>query len=407
MAALAAGEDGFYPLGLNGVWHGGIHFGEGTGGTLAQSGGVHCIADGEVVAYRLDSRYQQLTYPNGNKALYSSGFTIVRHRLVIPPAPAANPPAQGNNASPQPAPAPTATPPAPPAPAANPADTLTIFSLYMHVLDWAGYQADSAERKATLPSWYKGKATYEVGAKAKNTQHPAQSSADADHAGAPAPAPAVGLNIRATPNGSRIGLLPRGAKVMIGETQGSWGKIAGIESGAPVALRAGGTVDPHATTGWVYLKELDPHTQPDPLDAVVVLDPPVPVRAGDVLGYLGEYQRAGDTTPLPPTPHRPLLHLEVFTGDDLPSFITRSRQRAAQLPKGQRTLLVISESATLCLASTPDRTIADGVKVQPRRILRRAASGSRSNRCRRRHPAVIRRRILSRPGRLCGSCVHS
>ncbi|WP_176055683.1 hypothetical protein, partial [Paraburkholderia caribensis] len=50
LSALSASEDGFYPIGANGLWHGGIHFGKGTAGKFDQDAGVKCIADGEVVA---------------------------------------------------------------------------------------------------------------------------------------------------------------------------------------------------------------------------------------------------------------------------------------------------------------------------------------------------------------------
>lgn len=85
LAALATAEDGFYPLGANGLWHGGVHFDAQTAGRFEQDGGVKCVADGEVVAFRLNARLQQVTYPDTSRAGYSSGFTLVRHRLVLPP----------------------------------------------------------------------------------------------------------------------------------------------------------------------------------------------------------------------------------------------------------------------------------------------------------------------------------
>jgi len=139
--------------------------------------------------------------------------------------------------------------------------------------------------------------------------------------------------------------LPQGSRLTIGQIHGHWGKIASIESGTPVPLQLGGTLGPQAAQGWVYLKWLDRTGEPDPLDTIVILDPPHSVQAGDVIAYLGEYQRAGDVTTLPPQPMRPLLHLETFTGDDLPSYLARSRARAEQLPK-------------------PDQTLADEATVQ-------------------------------------------
>jgi hypothetical protein len=42
-----------------------------------------------------------------------------------------------------------------------------------------------------------------------------------------------------------------------------------------------------------------------------VLDKPYPVKAGDVVGYLGEYQNSSHSQVMPPTPKRSLLHVEV------------------------------------------------------------------------------------------------
>ena len=375
LAALASAEDGFYPLGINGVWHGGIHFGDGTGGTLDQNSGVRCIADGEVVAYRIDTKYPQLTYPDGRKALYSTGFTLVRHHLVLPPVPASAPasnPSSNLPSSPVSSPTP-ANPSASPSPAASkapdPADTLTFFTLYMHVLDWAGYQADTASNapvKKSLPAYYKGKTISVVGSKAQDAQAPAVTPANAPQPAATdaATPPVLGIHLHDAPNGHNLGILPQGSRLTIGQIHGHWGKIASIESGTPVPLQLGGTLGPQAAQGWVYLKWLDRTGEPDPLDTIVILDPPHSVQAGDVIAYLGEYQRAGDVTTLPPKPMRPMLHLETFTGDDLPSYLTRSRARAEQLPAAQRTILVISAGAVLVQLARPDQTLAYEATVQ-------------------------------------------
>jgi hypothetical protein len=70
MKALAVAEDGFYPLGANGMWHGGIHFDQNTSVQLKQGDGIRAIADGEVVAYRLDSKYPEQDYQDGRHALF-------------------------------------------------------------------------------------------------------------------------------------------------------------------------------------------------------------------------------------------------------------------------------------------------------------------------------------------------
>ena len=149
--ALSNAGDGFYPLGANGIWHGGIHFDAATGKILKQEDGVRAIADGEVVAYRLDSKYPVLKYQDGNSCMYSTGFVLVRHKLVLPPAPNASttpaaspalPATPASGASAASAHAMPANDASKAAPASAPADeTLTFFSLYMHLLDWRGYKA--------------------------------------------------------------------------------------------------------------------------------------------------------------------------------------------------------------------------------------------------------------------------
>ncbi|WAY23992.1 hypothetical protein O5966_19935 [Xanthomonas oryzae pv. oryzae] len=148
--ALSNAQDGFYPIGANGQWHGGIHFDAQTGNALAQADGVRCIGDGEVVAYQVESKDAEVGYSTG-KAAYSHGFVLVRHRLEVPPAPrtAATPgnapttPAGGAApaapATTQPASSPAASKSEPAAATAE-EPSLIFYSAYLHLLDWAGYQ---------------------------------------------------------------------------------------------------------------------------------------------------------------------------------------------------------------------------------------------------------------------------
>ncbi|WP_322032667.1 hypothetical protein [Paraburkholderia sp. J76] len=383
--ALAGADGGFYPLGRNGMFHGGIHFDSGTGSDLKQADGVKVIADGEVVAYRLDSAYPQLTYPTTppRYALYSTGFVLVRHKLVLPPEPkpAGSPAGAGGAQTPQNDP-----------PAAD--EVLEFYSLYMHQLDWAGYQAaeqaDSDSTKTApsvhrLPFW-RGDRLFWVGAKAKdNLSAP---PVDPPNGAQPAATPQTGINIRDRASGSVIGLLPSGGELtIVGDATKGWAQIATITKGTPVAAIAGGTADPSAATGWVYLDELDAIIDPKPLDTVVVLDTPYKVRAGDVVGYLGEYQNSTQSSVLPPQPTRPVLHVEVFTGAQINDFTTKSRARANKLGDkvpGGKSLLVIqpgtkfvkpsdaqsnSQLAGLTLAlSSGDPGKGYWAKVQPTRI---------------------------------------
>ncbi|WP_141675100.1 hypothetical protein [Gilliamella sp. Bif1-4] len=117
------------------------------------------MANGEVVAYRINDVYPKIIYPDNitlktpytqlQKVAYiSTGFTLVRHLLQMPKI--------ANSTLPPP--------------------SITLYSLYMHQLDWYGYQQKGQERGSQvnyphywqaddprqksgqkLPLWYKQK----------------------------------------------------------------------------------------------------------------------------------------------------------------------------------------------------------------------------------------------------------
>jgi hypothetical protein len=366
LQALGVAGDGFYPLGASGIWHGGIHFDQQTDGMLKQGDGVRAIADGEVVAYRLDSKYVELNYSDGRKARYSTGFVLVHHKLALPPLP--DPSKTNSNDAAKPPPS---------------DEVLDFYSLYMHQSDWASYQeaekstsppADSAKLPTPavqrMPFW-QGNAYYRVGSKANDKQNPATGSSNpvAPDAAPAANAPlVVGLHIHDKAKGKILGLLPQGTELTVSATSTpGWVTIASISKGAPVGDMQGADPQPGASNGWVFLDDLDSLIDPSPLDAVVVLTKPFRVKAGDLLGYVGQYVRHGDASVLPAaSTSRPLLHLEVFAGDAFPAFLDKSRERAKKLPDGQNTLLVVSPGAALVDVSQPvDQKVAIGLTLEP------------------------------------------
>ncbi len=165
--------------------------------------------------------------------------------------------------------------------------------------------------------------------------------------------------------------MPKGSELTISDTDElakatpGWAKIKSIKSGTPASATVGQSVSPHAPYGYVFIGELDPIADPKPLDSVVILKQPYAVNAGDVIGQIGHYLRYSDAKLLPAKPTRPLLHLEVFAGPELQAFITKSRDRAKQLPAA-KTFLEISQGA--CLVSElpePDQKLQPGVKLVP------------------------------------------
>lgn len=353
--ALSRADDGMYPLGSNGLWHGGIHFDTGSEVDLTQAGGIRSIAKGEVVAYRLDREYPVLEYPHPmfHRAAYSSSFVLVRHVLELPKLP------QGQTDS-----SATATP--------APVKPLAFFALYMHLLDWSGYEQ---ARTLKRPAYWKGKKHYRVRADPPDIQHFKAPDHESGDVVASSPAPVNdhlnligGQNIRPGVNKNPVlGVLPAGTLVEIGETKRNWGRISRIVDGGPIAPpHPNGDPGPGAESGWVYLAQMEAEFEPGPLDQVVNLDKPVRVEAGDLLGHIGEYQNFEQAVgTMPARGRRPLMHMEIFAGEDLPTFIQESRERAEKLPDSTRTLLVIRPGAKLVQASAPDTTIkpADAVVV--------------------------------------------
>lgn len=332
-SALAKAEDGFYPIGANGQWHGGIHFGAQTGATLAQDAGIRCIADGEVIAYRIDGRYPTVAYDSCGPATYSTGFVLVRHRLQLPPAPKKSGTAATDDA-------------------ANGAQntqkdegpSLILYSLYMHLHHWEGYRADT---KKPRPAYW-GDAVYAV----------AESASDADRGKNPhIPEGGIGLHLRDA-DGKIAGYAPRGVKLKLGGEGKKKGyyAVTGIVSGELVPAGLAGA--------YAYKKELTETTADPVTDRVVVLDKPIGVKAGDLMGHLGQYQRYVDTNPLGSScSERPLVQLDVFTCDDVEAFIAKSRERAGELDEKHKTLLLIETGAKLALPTKADQRIteSDGV----------------------------------------------
>ncbi|RQH09898.1 glycoside hydrolase family 19 protein [Paraburkholderia dinghuensis] len=415
MKALASVEDGFYPLGASGMWHGGVHFDENSAQLLKQGDGVRAIADGDVVAYRMDSKYPEQGYEDGRHAYYSTGFVLIRHKLQMPPLPTRAAPSNPQGVPGQPASSAAATPPAS---KPSPDETLTCFSLYMHLTDHATYQAalakgaqpDSGTGKlnlASMPYW-EGDRYYRVGEKAHDRQTvpkpkkhaPAPPPSD-DPLGdflnnhftpppppvddePPPPPPVTGIRICDMANGRMIGILPTGAELTVSDSDPQhpgWAKIKSLRSGQPVAAVAGKPVSEHAQWSWVPLNELDLVADPKPLDTVVVLKKPYPVKAGDVVGEPGHYLRYTDAKMIKGKATRSLLHLEVFAGPELKAFIEKSRARATEARKagkqakegrdlpGANTILEISPGALLVTdVPEPDQTLPQspgGVKLVP------------------------------------------
>ncbi|POR55069.1 hypothetical protein B0G62_102680 [Paraburkholderia eburnea] len=369
--ALGAMSDGFFPLGVNGFPHGGIHFGAASASNVDQSKGVRAIAEGDIVAFKIDDAYPHLHYTQTRHwAWYSTGFVLIRHTMTMPRAPGST--------------------------GAQPADeTLTFFSLYMHMADWATYLSDG---KLVRPGWWPGVDVFRIGT--TNTQIGGGAAGAFVYT-----APTTGKKKHTFTAGQQVGFLPEGSEVTISETRGTWGHIKAITSGTMIATKSGdyfgwedgpqapwlhpdGTksadepgdirdpgssnqsqtpLTPDGDWGWINLHDQQALKEPTSGVGTVFIPPktqPIHVTAGTLLGQLGEYIDYETSTPLPPIPSRQLLHVEVFADESLKAFIDKSRTRAAQLPASDRTIFVIQAGAKLVAKPTAaDLTLGSGVQL--------------------------------------------
>lgn len=120
--ALESEATGHYLLGSNKFWHGGIHISDKSAPQCVLNEPIRCIADGEVVAYRLNQDYLESTFGENEKKLkYSNSFCLVRHEYKSAPNPE-----EGPNKGKQ--------------------NKLTFYSLYMHLLPYERYPLAPEEK---------------------------------------------------------------------------------------------------------------------------------------------------------------------------------------------------------------------------------------------------------------------
>lgn len=404
LTAMAQASGGYYPVGANGQWHGGVHFDGETEAVFDQSQ-VCCIADGEVIAYRIDTRHPESQYFNSAgasfNAVFSRSFVLVKHHLEAPAKPTA-----------------AGTAPEPP-------PSLTFFSLYMHLLNWEGYTGTNAPNppaflgealykvkadKATDPvrglriraeprtgrvvalipkgskvrvgdahpihsGWYRllavveGRTLPAVAITENMWVFPGEMEQTAE-AGIflvgerandqePTLAPERGLNVRKNGNGRRddpiVGVLPLGATFRLESSTGTYCKLKEIVDGkdiAPLSPDSAGNIQ-----GFVHIGSLESTRSAPKLDKVYVLPTPHPIKAGELIGHLGHYQNENDRSP------QRLLHLEVFSCEEVPAFIAKSQAWAAGLPDEQKTLLKVHKNASKLIPHRDDINASNPPKI--------------------------------------------
>ncbi|MFK0376410.1 glycoside hydrolase family 19 protein [Pandoraea sp. NPDC090278] len=288
---LLSGESsGAYLVGRFGMWHGGIHVtAAGFGRQLDLAAGVRCIADGEVVAYRFNQRNLTSERPEGGgsettAAQYSTGFALVRHKMEFPKN-----------------------------------QTLEFLSLYMHLMAYDDYlkrEHSSWAKPAYWPQqWEVSQYAQDSPEKGKQGQLPDTSQR--------------GLRVRARANGRALAILPQGARVTLETPKDGWAKLKTVDlQGKTIIARREGehaTLDT-ITGGWICIGEenggpLVQEMMPgDVFDNIQFPSKPVPIKAGDLVGHLGRYDKLE-----PGSGANSQVHIETFAASDIGAYINKSR----------------------------------------------------------------------------------
>ncbi len=248
----AGGTGGYFPIGLNNAWHGGIHF-DGKHTLVA-------IADGEIVAYRFSNEYSEYT-KDGKQYRYSNCLVLIKHTYTTP-----------NGAS------------------------LTFFAHYINCASYNRYD-EAQKKKAPV---FKQKKGYKILTK--------------------------GLSVRKTASVEDDNLIRRfegGEKVLATAADESWAKIEGKDE--YFAFNYDGKK--HAEGALI--------DQEPEYDKVVTCK--IPVKAGDVVGYSGVFER-----PSVGVDHCH-VHIEIFSADNVPAFIANPKGDGKKKP----TALKVAEGAVL------------------------------------------------------------
>ncbi|SAK55282.1 EF hand domain-containing protein [Caballeronia temeraria] len=291
-------QGGSFLVSKNGFWHGGIHITEsGAGSKLDLKQGVRCIADGHIIAYRVNRTYP-VSQLGSVQAPYSTGFSLVRHTMEFP---------KGTK--------------------------LTFYSLYMHLQAYEEYEHDASKAK---PAYLSALAQYKVSSYAQDKPDPSRTGQAPD-------AGQQGLKVRSGPKAGHresapLGILPQGTSVSIGDRQHGWGKITDVHGAQPYAAKVGEVPPATAVGGWIFMgnenggpvvQEVMPE---DAFDRVVSTVSPsgsagdanaqgIAVKAGDLMGHLGRFDSLNANS----SSTTRMAHIEVFCDESVKSFIEQGR----------------------------------------------------------------------------------
>ncbi|MFJ7316426.1 N-acetylmuramoyl-L-alanine amidase [Pseudomonas sp. NPDC098747] len=300
---------GHYLMGAYKFWHGGIHISDQSAPQCVANDTLRCMADGEVVAYRLNNDYRHTSFGEGGQKLkYSNSFCLVRHEYASEPNSE-----EGANYGKR-----------------NP---LTFYSLYMHLLPYSGYQLPERVR----PDYWQGKV------KATAIKR----------------LPLYGAPVNPI-DGQSTGVRKGNAELCISSViEFDSRKVLTLmidnqrRRMAECTLVSGGCwgQEPVPATFWTIVENETPNklvawgpVTPSAFDEVISTS--VPIKAGDPIGYLGNVENLTNEEGGTESAHQ--VHLELFATDaDVKDFL----QNAAGLKTGKQFLHL--PSATVLKKKAP------------------------------------------------------
>lgn len=338
---------GQYMIGRSGMWHGGIHITEATTPWCALSGksplealdfpvpfkgeqAVRCMADGEVVAYRVCKDYLSLAWESGPLS-FSGSFVLVKHFIQ---------------------------------PGEKESSGLHFFTLYMHLAPYSAYSVNPAETKWTVqdtlsaydPEWLMTASTNNksISESYRKGTIPKGSIVEWDKTDS-------GLHTVAF-NKREYGLV---TFVSLSEQALQKGKKTSLKPGQQywmlvdknnLSPGTGGAVQP----SW-WQKLMPPAKEAMKFDQVVC-PTPFAISAGDPVGHMGYYQAPKDGG----YEARYQVHIECTSMDDnLETFLTNPEQ------VGEKNPIWLKYSPGLALYK---KDVATGTFTKDTRVTTRAGT---------------------------------
>ncbi|WP_318256516.1 hypothetical protein [Rodentibacter caecimuris] len=251
---LAGDESARFLFNNSGLWHQGIHLRASKfPSSEFENDKICAIADGKLIAYKVDSEYKRDVKSASQSAVYSTGFFLLKHEIAYPKE-----------------------------------NVLKFYSLYRHTARVSDYQSLGKEILALTKSADK----FPVMIREEN---------------------------------KRVALLPDGLQLLIRKYPDNKTQFDEV-----VWYKDANGVEHKPKTGkhWkIFHRSYDPlidhpisgipllirHNLDTLIDTKVTLSHPIAIKAGEELGLMGEYNQPGESG-------EKLLHLEVFTYDDIEQF---------------------------------------------------------------------------------------